>query len=304
MSKKTKQSDDALIAVLPCIHAPITPPKVWEWAMTELQGMADTGRLTHVVQPGDWLDMDAASSHAENYEHDQNEEYECVAKQSRMIRGIVGSKVRLIRHDGNHEARLEPGSTNPIPKRLARLGHWTRDPDLSKEWGKWWWVPYHRSAKGVTKIGQVCIWHGFDISSNSDELEAIEIANLMGGHPNLLLVRAHTHRPIEVTQCMRTKKVSLPWWYMNAGHLGPSNPPYMRRNSTLMWGQAMVAIEAKLTYDLNSGREWAAELKRYPGGKQHEEDPLLVQGLHPYQLQDILKAPKPRPRRRPARNRR
>lgn len=252
---------NARIGILSCTHAPLTPKKPWKWILDQLDGEP----LTHLVHLGDWIDTDPANPHGTEQGHTQADEYEMACKQSKELRGVVGKTCTLIRHNGNHEDRLEPWSTN-VPKRLRSLTHWTRDPDLKKEWGLWKNIPYIKSLEGCYRIGQLLTYHGYDIGSNSDELESLQMVLSAGAASNLLAVRGHTHRPLAPTQMSKTKRIPLPWWYGNAGHTGPTQPHYMRRQDVSQWGQALMIVEAQLGDPAKmKGRCWDAELRRYPG---------------------------------------
>jgi hypothetical protein len=211
-----------------------------------------------------------------------------VASQSRQIREVVGPGVQLVRHDGNHEDRLEPGSMN-IPRRLRSLCHWTNHPELQKEWARWRWVRYEKSRRGCSRFGQVVLYHGYDVGINSDELEGLQMAMACGGHSNLLTVRGHSHRCLGVAQAMRTRKVPLLWWYMNVGHLGPRHPAFMRRQDVSKWGHGMAVIELTLGDAANmQGRNWDAELWTFGGPAEADE----AEGTtHPLQADRGLAAP-------------
>jgi predicted phosphodiesterase len=252
---------NARVGILSCTHGPFTPKKPWAWVLKQLAG-AD---LTHLVHLGDWIDTDPANPHGTEESHTQAEEYETAARQSKELRTAVGKNVVLLRHNGNHEDRLELWSPN-IPKRLRSLTHWTRDPVLKKEWSQWKSVPYIKGKAGVTQIGQLVLYHGFDVGVNTDELEGLQMILACGAHPNMLAIRGHTHRPLDVTQMQKTQKIPLPWYYANVGHTGPEHPNYMRRKDVSQWGQALMIVEAKMGDPAKmSGRCWDAELRRYPG---------------------------------------
>ena len=101
--------------------------------------------------------------------------------------------------------------------------------------------------------------HGFDAGQNSDELEGLQVAYALGGHAHRLVVRGHTHRPQDVTQCKRSAKVLLPYWFANAGSCGPSQPPYMYRKDVSQWNPAVVWGECKIdTPSRFASNEWQA----------------------------------------------
>jgi len=113
------------------------------------------------------------------------------------------------------------------------------------------------------KLGQVHFYHGFDAGANSDDLESIQMAMLAGGHAHRLFVKGHTHRPTTgVVQCRRSSKIKLPWYYANAGTMGPLEPEYMNRKDSSGWGAAIVRGEASLSEPRRpSASDWDAHVE-------------------------------------------
>jgi len=86
----------------------------------------------------------------------------------------------------------------------------------------------------------------------------------VGGHAHRLFVRGHTHRPVGVEQCTRTSKIKLPWYYANAGTMGPLNPDYMNRKDSSGWGAAIVRGEASLSEPRRpSTSDWDAHVELF-----------------------------------------
>lgn len=259
---RATRTGNARFAVLPDLHAPFTEPAVWEWLIDSL--VAERGKLTHLIQVGDWIDTDPASTHPSNHQHTQDNEYAEAVRQSRDLRKAVGKHCKLIRLLGNHEDRLEPDSlTTTVPKRLRDMTHWTRHPDLHDEWRRWDARPYIKGGRGSYSLGQLLVYHGWRCGSNSDEIEACEMNYSTGGWAHRLMVRGHTHAPIPPTQAMKTRGTPLPLHYANVGHAGPSQPRYAYRMNVSMWGPGLLIGSCKTGNPaMMGGRNWEAELRR------------------------------------------
>ena len=236
----------ARIAVISCSHSPFTPPETEDWLLNQLSEI----RPTHFGHLGDVFDSVAASVHSDSSEaaHTLEDEYEHAAGFLSRIREVVGPDCKRWINKGNHDANLEAADPRRIPKDLRSLVHFMNHPEFGQEFRQWEWLPYVKNVRGCKQIGPCIFYHGFDCSLSSDELEGLEMRNACGAYSHRLTVRGHTHRPLEPTQSMRTKKVPLPHWYMNVGTCGPVDPPpkYMERKSTALWGSAIGVIECKV----------------------------------------------------------
>ena len=226
-----RERRSAKIAAISCTHSPFTPPETQEWLLSQLSNIPD---LTHFGHLGDVFEAGAASVHANEFDHSLQDEYE-------------------------HAHNLLQS------KSLRNLVDWNAHPEYGKEFRDWCWVPYEKSRKGVFRVGQCHFYHGFDSAQNSDELEGLQILGACNWVPFSLTVRGHTHRPVQPTQCRRTAKIPLPFWYSNVGTCGPLKPDYMKRKDTSQWGTAIIVVEC--LWDRPSrlnGRCWNAELIRMP----------------------------------------
>ena len=170
---------------------------------------------------------------------------------------------RLIWMNGNHDDNIFKRDPRRIPKALRdmiEIGRDSRWPEFSK----WAQYPYAKNQRGQVQIGQVVFFHGFDAGQTSDELEALQFNNITGGHSHRLFVRGHTHRPVPPTQCYRTRKVPLPYWYANVGTLGPLTPDWASRMDTSAWGAACLIAETKTDRPNRlCAKNWEAELVRF-----------------------------------------
>ena len=71
------------------------------------------------------------------------------------------------------------------------------DPLAQEEKSKyeemWKHVPYRHGKVGTYRLGNIIFAHGFAAGTNSDELEAIQLANdCHGALANQLVIRGHT----------------------------------------------------------------------------------------------------------------
>jgi predicted phosphodiesterase len=252
----------AKIAVISCTHSPFTPEKTHEWILQELSGIPD---ITHFGHLGDVFEAGAASIHANEFDHSLSDEYEHAHNLLKSIREVLPKDTIRWINTGNHDDNLMCRDPRRIPKDLRGLVHWRNHPEWGEEFANWHWVPYDKSSQGVYRVGQCHFYHGFDCGMNSDELEGLQMIGACGWIPFSLTVRGHTHRPVPPTQCKRTSKIPLPFWYSNVGTCGPLKPNYMKRKDTSLWGSAMLIVDC--IWDKPSrlnGRCWEAELRKMP----------------------------------------
>ena len=253
--------DTARIAAISCSHSPFTSPVAHARLMELLDEVGPT--LTHFVHCGDLLEAAAASVHAGEHDHTLADEFEHASNFLRSIREALPESCRLIWMNGNHDDNIFKRDPRRIPKALRdmiEIGRDSRWPEFSK----WAQYPYAKNQRGQVQIGQVVFFHGFDAGQTSDELEALQFNNITGGHSHRLFVRGHTHRPIPPTQCYRTRKVPLPYWYANVGTLGPLTPEWASRLDTSAWGAACLIAETKTDRPNRlCSKNWEAELVRF-----------------------------------------
>ena len=224
-------------------------------------------RPTHFGHLGDVFDAEAASVHASSAEteHCLEDEYEHAAGFLSRVRDVVGPDCKRWINKGNHDANLEARDPRRIPKSLRSLVHFMSHPEFGEEFRRWHWVEYEKSKRGTFQIGPCVFYHGFDCGLSSDEIEGMQMMNATGAHAWRLAVRGHTHRPIDPTQMYRTKKCSLPWWYMNVCTCGPLKPDYMLRKDTSLWGSSIGVIECTTKRPSRfTSREFDAHLVRMP----------------------------------------
>lgn len=236
-----------------CAHNPLTRPEAW----ASLTKLVRAEKPDVIVNLGDWFDADGASVHPEEHDWTLEDEYEAAANQSKELRQIVkGKVVRLIWCLGNHDDNIQTRDPRRVPKKLRSLVHWNASK-FADEFQKWRQIPYTKAAAGHYKLGPIVFFHGYDCGVTSDETEAVQMALHAGARPGLLMVRAHTHSPIEPRQVMWNNSTPMPWHYANVGTLGPLKPRYAQRRNTMMWGAAA------LVATIERGAKWTAEIQRF-----------------------------------------
>jgi len=244
------------VAVLGCIHAPHNPGETWDWAMGILQDF----RPNCIVNTGDHQEASAVSHHLSDDEYPLEEEYRVIADQLRQLRSTVRDRGVLVRHHGNHEFRCDPrNQSNTSGKRLRYTLSEENHEEMREEIRHWRTVPYRSSASGCFRLGQLVTRHGHWTGSGSDEREALNTVSLVNAPLWSLMARTHTHVPKGPTRCRRTQSVPLPFYYANAGTLGPLDPAYAYRMNTAEWGPGILLVELKLQPHYES-KEWEAEL--------------------------------------------
>tara|TARA_R110002012_G_scaffold166722_2_gene330102 strand:+ start:2862 stop:3668 length:807 start_codon:yes stop_codon:yes gene_type:complete len=262
--------DEARFAAISCVHVgPVSKDRerALEWLLDALENYQEAhGRLTHFVLLGDLFDAAAASVHpSDETQHSLEDEYEQGSQYLSTIRKALDKECRLVWTLGNHDANVQIKDARRIPSDIRSLCNWNMHPDFGDEFRRWSQIPYQKpsvhSQAGCFQLGQVVFCHGFDAGANSDELEGLQIAYALGGSAWRLVVRGHTHRPKAVTQCKRSARVLLPYYYANAGTMGPLQPPYMIRKDTSQWGSGIVVGECKLgRVDRMRGKNWNANV--------------------------------------------
>lgn len=246
-----------------CPHVPFHSKTARIWLLQQiLSRQPDV-----IVCLGDLFEADAASVHASDYaEHDLLTEFRVGADYLESVRQ-AGDGAECYWLHGNHDQNLRRRDARRIPKKLRSLCDWN---EHCSEFAHWKQIPYIKSRRGCLQLGQQVIFtHGFDVGVNSDELEAIQFANYVG-QANTLTIRAHTHRPEPPTQCRRTRKILLPFFFANSGCMCDIEQlEYADRVDTSMWGSAVVVGEFIETKSPRLSPCWTAETIVHKYGYQH-----------------------------------
>ena len=217
-----------------------------------------------LILGGDLLEADAASRFQTEPDWELANEYQEGNKILRRIRSACSSnynltipserisagKCSLVFMNGNHENNLI--SKGRISKAVRSLCDFNLHIDELKYWKQF---PYHYSKAGVFRLGQISMAHGYEAGVSSDEMQGYVL-----GMPYGLFISGHTHRPLQVTQGMRTKTIPLPYWYCNSGLCADPNAfEYMERRKKILWGNAYVKGEVVLLKSPRHNRNWSAE---------------------------------------------
>lgn len=250
-------TDNAKIVAISCTHSPFTPEPTFKWVLDTLDGIKG---ITHFVHLGDVFEAAPASVHASEFDHSLLDEYEHAANLLDSLSEALPRKCARVICTGNHDDNLQAEDPRRIPAALRSAVSFMESGSYGKSFRRWDWLPYRKGPDCVYRVGQVLMYHGFDVSQNSDELEGLQINSLMGGHAHTLTVRGHTHRPNPPTQAKRTARIPLPFWHMNVGTCGPLHPAWMSRRDTSQWGAGLAIIEARQGPAWRPHREWTAEL--------------------------------------------
>jgi len=253
----------ATFAAISCVHSPYYN----ESARDQMLSSLSDNSPTHFIMLGDLFDAGAVSVHPHEFEHSLEHEYEKACKYLIDIMNVLPEETKLVWTHGNHDDNILAKDPRRSPRGLRSLLSWNKHYEFGETFRKWKQLPYSKSKSGVYKLGQVFFYHGYDASCNSDQLETLQIANIMGGYAHRLFIRGHTHRPtVGIEQCKRTLKIKLPWYYANAGTMGSLNPDYMNRKDSSGWGAAMVVGEASLSEPRRpSTSDWDAHVVQFDG---------------------------------------
>lgn len=234
-----------------CEHSPFTNYEA-------IAAMAEAGRkfkATHAICLGDRFESAAASVHPNEYSHTLMDEYEGAARTSQLVRKLM-PKASLHWMLGNHDDNITRADPRRVHPGLRGIVHWNRS-EWGEEFRRWKQYPYIKNASGVLQLGLLRCYHGFNCGASSDELEALEMSYATGGRAGTLWIRGHTHRPVPITQALRTKSIPLPYHYANVGHMGPASPDWAARMNTTRWGPAYALVETDST-------GWSADLTLLP----------------------------------------
>lgn len=245
-------------AACSCFHVPFQNDDSIDWMLSRLADI----QPDNFVMLGDLFDASAVSVHPHEYEHALEYEYEQGALILQRIMGVIPN-ANYVWCLGNHDDNIKASDPRRSPYQLRSLMNWNNHHEFGRTFLHWNQIPYRKDTRGVYKLGQVCFSHGYDAGVNSDELETLQLAMFTGGQAWRLFIRGHTHRPTpNIMQCCRTKRIPLPWYYANAGTLGPLSPDYMKRKDSSQWGAGIVVGETNTHSPRRASRaEWDAHVE-------------------------------------------
>ena len=243
-----------------CTHVPYQSERAIENLLEEIKGR----NLTHFIHLGDVVDAESASVHPsdDGSGYTLYEEFTIASEMLRQIREALPNDCELVLLDGNHDDNIQRPDSRRVPKSLRDLCIPRMMEGVANEYKRWKHVPYRMGARGCFQLGSCIFAHGYAAGANSDELEAIQLAMACGGHAHRLIVRGHTHRPVPPTQCKRSARVKLPWWYANVGYMAfDKRPSYTNRFDIQQWGRACLIGSCQMGRPGRMGKKsWEAEL--------------------------------------------
>lgn len=254
-----RRAASVTFAAWACPHCPFEREASVAWLLNTLAALSPRPRV--VVCLGDLFDAQAAARHLEMEDKSPLEaEFQAGASLLARVRAAVPHRCDYVWLHGNHDDNILRPDARRIPKAVRSLCNWNNHLGYGPEFRRWRQYPYIKSPAGCAQLGQVIFTHGFDHGVTSDEIEALQLAFMVGGRAFRLVVRGHTHRPVAVRQCYRTAKTPLPFWYANAGTIGPLQPLYMTRQAAFLWGPGLVVGEAAPRPNPLGGVQWSAHL--------------------------------------------
>ena len=243
-----------------CTHVPYQSERAIENLLEEIKGR----NLTHFIHLGDVVDAESASVHPsdDGSGYTLYEEFTIASEMLRQIREALPNDCELVLLDGNHDDNIQRPDSRRVPKSLRDLCNPRKMEGVANEYKRWKHVPYRMGARGCFQLGSCIFAHGYAAGANSDELEAIQLSMACGGHAHRLIVRGHTHRPVPPTQCKRSARVKLPWWYANVGYMAfDKRPSYTNRFDFQQWGRACLIGSCQMGRPGRMGKKsWEAEL--------------------------------------------
>lgn len=231
-----------------CVHCPLQDAEAVDWLLSRIA----FHQPNLLVCLGDLLEADSASRWPSEYDWDLQHEFDTGSAFLADVRKSAPLAERVFL-EGNHDANLL--SLNRIDRKLRRLCDYREKIDELANWQRV--TEYnHCRRKGVYRVGQVAFYHGFRSGVSGDEFDCIDFVDEWG-----LGVRGHSHKPVQVTQALKTKSLPLRYWFLNVGCMRDLNPPYMHRNRKDDWGHALGVGEAKLLKSPRRCREWSAQVE-------------------------------------------
>ncbi len=258
MTTMSKTYKIATFAAVSCVHCPHAPQSVLDW----VKGRLEEIKPTHFIMLGDLFDATSASVHPNDTVEDLEVEFEHGANVLSQLRGALPVASKLIWTLGNHDDNIITEDPRRTPRALRSLLHWNNHYEFGGEFRKWKQIPYKKNPKGIYRLGPCRFFHGFRAAVNSNELETLEMRESINDQANTFWIRGHTHKPVPPTQCRKTQGILLPWWYANAGTIGPLDPPYMDRKNSSQWGHGLISGECSLSSPRRPSRtDWDANLE-------------------------------------------
>ncbi len=259
------------VASISDIHAPLTCPKRWKWAVDKLKDFKPDA----IVINGDWFEGKASSRHEPDARHawTVTQEFDTVAEQIRELNETFPESHRVFLY-GNHNDNLmnyQPGRKDTDFYYLVQS---LRESRINPGLKGWHVIDKYRYDKSFY-IGQLCFRHAYSTSAAGLARELYEHCPYMG-----LMVTGHTHRPKDVTQHEHVGAI-LPYWTANTGTLAdPERMHYADRQNTTRWGSGVLLAEV-MAPGLKEGRylysepRWSAVVELFGVQSKNSHDVRL-----------------------------
>lgn len=239
------------VASISDIHVPYTDYDRLDWAVS----VAAREKPTHFVLNGDLLDCTGISTHGSEHKHSLEDEIHEGADVLKTIRLAMPRTCKLILRLGNHEQRINREAGEVSPYLRSMISNWAT---INDEYRRWSVGEYEKTRKGVTLIGPFAFTHGHRVGGNSDDVEAIEIADILQRR-GIVVVRGHTHRVVQVDRVKRTSTVMEDrLWRANTGTLAAiGRMRYAKQIGSVGWGAGVF-----LGFVRNN--KWSARVEQPP----------------------------------------
>lgn len=237
-------------------HCPLQDNDAIEWIKDEISKR----KPDKLLMLGDLFEATFASKFLSSHQHELLDEYETAGKMLADIRKVAKKSNKNCEFYfllGNHDTHL----LNPerVDSRILEMLDF-RNPNIFPEITNWKMpikdYTYDPKVGCFALSNQVIFTHGFE---SNEEMQAIRLNQ---NRPFSLLVAGHLHRGKNVTQAMRTKDLSLPYWYCNAGCMKRFDKDiWAARNKSVMdWSHSYAYIEYQETKSPRNYRTWDAEV--------------------------------------------
>lgn len=237
-----------------CFHVPFQDRD----AVEAFKGAIVSEQPDVVIINGDLLEAGAASVHPNEDPYTLAEEFAEADLLLSEIRKCATYKnkanAKLVFLLGNHDDNILAECR--IPKKLRSLCSFKQH---MKEL-EFWKMPceyVNDYKRGVYRMGQVAVFHGYECGTAALKNQAVLL-----GDPFGLTVSSHTHRPVDVHQCMMSPNIPLDRWAANTGCMRDLKPSYVARKQTHNWGHAYVIGDCDTSLKtLRKSLCWSAEMR-------------------------------------------
>lgn len=248
--RRSRKPKNRKLVVIGDMQVPFQDEVEVRWALDVIADL----KPDDVVVNGDLIDIEGLSPDGEAKKDYRDEMIEgCRILED--LRSVVPSKSTLYYTEGNHEQRIRRKGGRVAPY-LRQALDW-RNQRGCEELDHWHMSPYKFRRSAILRFGGIYVWHGKKVGANAGELEAFQVAELMGGgYDGRLYVRGHTHAPIQPRKCHRTRNIPVSLYHANHGTLCKgADMEWCESNDISGWAPGVFYAE----YD-EKGISWDAEV--------------------------------------------